>query len=111
MKDPVQAEAVAIALGRLGLNVVIDDFGASHSNLLALRRLPIKSVKIDRALVKHCATDADHQAVIRAIMATAKALNLSVGAKGVETAEQLAQLRELSCDQAQGYFLGRPTTP
>ena len=111
LKDAARAEVVTRALTKLGVRVVLDDFGAGPSNFLALRRLPIKSLKIDRSLVRHCATDTDYQAVIKAIMASAKALDLDVGAKGVETHEQLDQLRKLCCDQVQGYFLGRPRAP
>lgn len=111
LKDAARAEVVTRALSKLGVRVVLDDFGAGPSNFLALRRLPIKSLKIDRSLVRHCATDTDYQADIKAIMASAKALDLDVGAKGVETHEQLDQLRKLCCDQVQGYFLGRPRAP
>ena len=102
MKDVARTEVVARALMTVGVRVVLDDFGAGNANLLALHRLPIKHLKIDRALVKHCATDAESRAVIKAIMATASALGLSVGAKGVKTPEQLDQLRKLCCDQAPG---------
>ena len=108
MKDATRAEYLALTLTALGVRVVLDDFGAGHSNLLALYRLPIKSLKLDRSLVKHCATETDYQMVIKAIMATAKALDLNVGAKGVETKAQLEQLRHLCCDQVQGYLIGRP---
>jgi len=108
MKNTARAQILAQAFKTLGVHVVLDDFGASHTNLLDLYRLPIKSLKIDRSLVKHCDTNADHQAVLKAILATAKALQLNVGAKGVETTAQLDQLRALSCDQVQGYLIGRP---
>ena len=111
MKDATRAEFLAHSLTTLGVRVVLDDFGAGHSNLLALHRLPIKSLKLDRSLVKHCATDSDYQTVIKAILATAKELHLNVGAKGVETQEQLDQLRHLCCDQVQGYLIGRPGAP
>ncbi len=94
-KDPMRAELLARTLMALGVRVVLDDFGAGHSNLLTLRRLPIKALTLDHALVRHCATDADYQAVIKTILATARALDLKVGAKGVESAEQLDLLRTL----------------
>jgi EAL domain-containing protein (putative c-di-GMP-specific phosphodiesterase class I) len=109
MKDTARAQVLAQALKTLGVHVVLDDFGASHTNLLDLYRLPIKSLKIDRSLVKQCDTNADYQAVLKAILATAKALKLNVGAKGVETPAQLEQLRAMSCDQVQGYLIARPT--
>jgi diguanylate cyclase (GGDEF)-like protein/PAS domain S-box-containing protein len=95
MKDAARTESVVHAISRLGLRVVLDEFGSGQSNLLSLRRLAVTSLQIDRALVKHCTTDPDLQAVIKAIAASARALDLGLGAKGVETAAQLDQLRKL----------------
>ncbi len=95
LKDAVRAEWLARALMALGVRVVLDEFGAGHSNLLTLCRLPIKALTLDPALVRHCATDADYQAVIKTILATARVLDLQVGAKGLESAEQLDLLRTL----------------
>lgn len=96
MNDTERTKSLASALTALGVRVVLDGFGGAHANLLDLHRLPIKAVTIDRALVKHCITDANCQTVIKALLATAKALDLQVGAKGVETAGQLNLLRTLN---------------
>jgi EAL domain-containing protein (putative c-di-GMP-specific phosphodiesterase class I) len=95
MKDAMRTEGVVNAISRLGLRVVLDEFGSGQSNLLSLRRLAITSLQLDRSLVKYCGTDPDLQAVIKAIAASARALDLGVGAKGVETTAQLDQLRKL----------------
>lgn len=98
MKDVTRTETVARALTTLGVRVVLGDFGIGPVNLMALQRLPIKHLKISRALVKQCVTDADCRSVIRAVMATAQALGLHVGAKGVETPMQLDHLRLLCAE-------------
>ena len=108
MQDTLRAEALARSLKERGIRVVLDDFGSGYSNLLALRRIPFDALKIDRSLIKHCATDLHYQTVIHAIMATATIMGLEVVAKGVETAEQLAVLRAAACHQAQGSLLGNP---
>lgn len=98
MKDVARTEAVARALTTLGVCVVLDDFGVGSVNLLALQRLSIKHLKIGRALVKHCVTDADCRSVIRAVMATARELGLQVGAKGVDILVELDPLRRLCAE-------------
>lgn len=96
MKDAMRAESLAHTLMAQGVGVVLDDFGVAHSHLLDLRGLPLKALTIDRTLVRHSVTDADCRKLIKGILATARALDLKVTAKGVENAEQLDQLRALS---------------
>jgi PAS domain S-box-containing protein/diguanylate cyclase (GGDEF)-like protein len=95
-------------LQRLGLSIALDDFGTGYSSLSYLQRMPIDAVKLDRSFVSQLTTDAATVTMVRSVLAMAEALNLRVVTEGVETEEQLDILRELGCDEAQGYLLGRP---
>jgi len=95
----------------LGVRLAIDDFGTGHSSLIWLRRLPIDFVKIDKAFVAGLGVHAGDTAIVRAVLDLGRALGLATVAEGVETPEQLCALRDLGCDWAQGYHLGRPGPP
>jgi Amt family ammonium transporter len=95
-------------LAALGVNLAIDDFGTGYSSLSYLRDLPVDTLKIDRSFVAGLDQDQGSQAIIRAIATLAHELGLVVTAEGIETAEQLAQIRALGIDLAQGYYLNRP---
>jgi PAS domain S-box-containing protein/diguanylate cyclase (GGDEF)-like protein len=95
-------------LQRLGLSIALDDFGTGYSSLSYLQRMPIDAVKLDRSFVSDLTTDAATVSMVRSVLAMADALNLRVVTEGVETEQQLEILRELGCDEAQGYLLGRP---
>ncbi len=102
------AVAVLTCLGELGIKVYIDDFGTGYSSLAYLKRLPIDTLKIDRAFVKNLPEDEEDAAITHAIVALARSLNLEVVAEGVETHAQADFLRELGCQQGQGYLYSRP---
>lgn len=97
-------------LAELGVGIAIDDFGQGHSSLGRLRRLPIDELKIDRAFVAEMHTDEHDAVIVRSTINLAHDLGLRVVAEGVEDSETLSELRDLGCDEAQGYFIARPMT-
>jgi diguanylate cyclase (GGDEF)-like protein/PAS domain S-box-containing protein len=108
MQDPDKAIAALRELKDRGIAVSIDDFGTGYSSLNYLRRLPLDCLKIDRSFIANIIANPDDAAITTAVVAMAHSLKLKVVAEGVETEEQLAYLRGLGCDEAQGYLFSRP---
>jgi EAL domain-containing protein (putative c-di-GMP-specific phosphodiesterase class I) len=98
------------ALRGLGVGISIDDFGMGYSSLNYLKRFPITAVKIDRAFIHDLTTAEGDAAIVSAVIGMARSLRLRVVAEGVETAEQFAFLRTKECDEAQGFYFGRPAS-
>ena len=98
-------------LSRMGVIVSIDDFGTGYSSMSYLRRFPIDKLKIDRSFINELTTSSDAASIVKAIISLAHSLRLKVVAEGVETAEQLQQLRELGCDQFQGFYRSAAVLP
>lgn len=92
----------------LGVPVAIDDFGTGYSSLAYIVTLPIDELKIDRAFVKKITADAAYEGIVRTCVSLARGLNLKVVAEGVETEGQATALRNLGCDQAQGFYYSPP---
>ncbi|UWZ83558.1 putative bifunctional diguanylate cyclase/phosphodiesterase [Occallatibacter riparius] len=95
-------------LRSIGVSFALDDFGTGYSSLGYLRHFPMDKLKIDRAFVRDLPAHREDASIVSALVNMARSLNLNVTAEGVETAEQLAVLRDLGCDQVQGYLLCRP---
>jgi diguanylate cyclase (GGDEF)-like protein len=92
----------------LGVTIALDDFGTGYSSLDTLRSFPFDKIKLDRSFVQEVETSQQAKAIIRAVLTLAHTLDITVLAEGVETEHQLAILRTERCDEAQGYFIGRP---
>jgi len=88
--------------------VALDDFGTGYSSLGLLARLPVDIVKIDRSFITGLPEDRASVTLVSSVIGLVSAFRLKIVAEGVETAGQLGKLRELGCDQSQGYFHSRP---
>jgi diguanylate cyclase (GGDEF)-like protein len=92
----------------LGVEIAMDDFGTGYSSLSNLRAFPFDRIKIDRSFIKQVHANQQAATIVRAVLGLGKGLGLPVIAEGVETNEELRFLQEESCDEVQGYLLGRP---
>lgn len=108
MRDVETSLEILRKLVLLGVKISLDNFGTGYSNLLYLKRLPANELKIDRSFVKELAANTEDAAIVSAIVAMSKALNLQVVAEGIETWAQQQFLSDLGCDTLQGFLLGRP---
>ena len=108
LKNATSGTVILQQLKTLGVQLSIDDFGTGYSSLARLHQLPIDTLKIDRSFVSRMGNDGESVEIIRAIMTLAHSLEMDVIAEGVETQEQLLQLRSLNCEYGQGYFFSRP---
>jgi predicted signal transduction protein with EAL and GGDEF domain len=107
-------EACALALQTLagdGVQVALDDFGTGFSNFRTLKALPLDTLKLDRSLVRDIAQDPRDRAIVAAMIAMARALDLKVIAEGIESEAQLAVLAEEGCDWFQGFLRSGPVSP
>jgi len=111
MHDAEASAATLQLLSTMGVHISIDDFGTGYSSLSYLWRLPLDKLKIDRSFVRELLSNPDDVAIVKAIISLAHSLRLGVVAEGVETQEQLEHLRELGCDQYQGFFCSPAVPP
>ncbi len=108
LNDADSATETLRRLKSLGVRIALDDFGTGYSSLSYLRRFPVDTLKVDRSFVGRLGQEAEDTAIVQTVITLAKTLGLEVVAEGVERVDQLAQLREMECDLAQGYYFARP---
>ncbi|SEP64627.1 PAS domain S-box-containing protein/diguanylate cyclase (GGDEF) domain-containing protein [Devosia sp. YR412] len=106
--DKARALHMLQQIKQLGVTIAIDDFGTGYSSLETLRAFPFDKIKLDRSFMSEVETSRQAKAVVRAILELGRGLDVPVLAEGVETIEQLDFLMLEGCDEAQGYYLGRP---
>jgi diguanylate cyclase (GGDEF)-like protein len=107
-EDPDHARGVLEKLRALGCKLYVDDFGTGYSSLSYLVSLPLDAVKIDRSFVRQMSRSREARTVVASIILMARELRLRTVAEGVETEQDAELLREMGCEEAQGYFFGRP---
>jgi EAL domain-containing protein (putative c-di-GMP-specific phosphodiesterase class I) len=111
MSDADRSSRVLSELKDLGVHLSIDDFGTGYSSLSRLRRFPVDALKIDRTFIGGMNQDDDTREIVRVILLLAHTIGLKVVAEGVETEEQVRQLKQLDCELAQGYLFSKPADP
>lgn len=111
LEDAAAALITMNELKALGIRLSMDDFGTGYSSLSYLSNYPFDGIKIDRSFISQLDQSQSSEAIVSAIINMGHALSLTVTAEGIETDEQLGKLTELACDQAQGFYLGRPMSP
>ena len=108
MQNPESSIKKLKRLSQLGIDIAIDDFGTGYSSLAYLKKLPLNKLKIDQSFVKDVVTSEEDSAIIKAIIALAKSLNLNIIAEGVEEEIQKQFLQTNHCDNFQGYLFAKP---
>jgi diguanylate cyclase (GGDEF)-like protein/PAS domain S-box-containing protein len=108
MENVDRAVVMLEQLRALGIELSIDDFGTGYSSLSYLHRFPISTLKIDRSFVGRMSVSIENAEIVRTIIMLARSLKMDVVAEGVETVEQLTQLRALQCEYGQGYYFSKP---
>jgi diguanylate cyclase (GGDEF)-like protein len=111
MLDPDQVLDTLNHLADMGLKLAIDDFGTGQSSLVYLKRLPVHALKIDRSFVLNMNHDEEDAAIVHATIDLAHSLGLRVTAEGVESEAVYRRLREMGCDEYQGYYVSKPLQP
>ena len=106
--ETLESRQSLINFALLGVSIAMDDFGIGYSSLSYLRSYPFDVLKIDRSFIRNIAANSADRELINAAISLAHSLHLKVVAEGVETEEQLAYLKKLSCDYAQGFFFSEP---
>jgi len=111
IRDPEAAAATLARLRDIGVRLALDDFGTGYASLGYLQQLPFDVIKLDRSFVAGLGTSTRTERIVDAVARIAHGLGARLVAEGVESAVQLARLRDIGCDEGQGYLLGRPMTP
>jgi diguanylate cyclase (GGDEF)-like protein len=108
MENAEAATSMLLQLRDLGAHLSIDDFGTGYSSLSYLHRFPVSTLKIDRSFIGRMGEGGENSEIVRTIMTLANNLGMEVVAEGIETEEQLAQLKALKCEYGQGYLFSKP---
>ena len=108
IRDTATVIDVLHKLKAIGVQIAMDDFGTGYSSLRYLQRFPFDRIKIDRSFINEMSDNQGSSAIVGAVIALSKRLNMATTAEGIETPEQLHYLRNEGCDEAQGYYFGRP---
>jgi diguanylate cyclase (GGDEF)-like protein/PAS domain S-box-containing protein len=108
MENTPATTATLHALREHGVRIALDDFGTGYSSLSYLTRMPINRLKVDRCFVNGLLDSGEHSAIVRAVLAMAETMGMSVTAEGVETLEQARVLKGMDCDSMQGFYFSRP---
>lgn len=111
MENPEEAAQLLSDIRALGVRIAIDDFGTGYSSLAYLKNFPVNTLKIDQAFIADIVRDRNDEAIVASILSMAESLNLKVVAEGVETKGQLELLREMGCEEVQGYYFSKPLPP
>lgn len=111
MSGHAYIESTLTTLKELGVNIAMDDFGTGYSSLSYLRSYPFNVLKIDRSFIHDITVDPADRELVNAAILMAHGLGLKVIAEGVETVEQLENLRAMGCETAQGYYFSKPVSP
>jgi diguanylate cyclase (GGDEF)-like protein len=108
INNPEQALAELKKIRALGVSLSVDDFGTGYSSMAYLQDMPVTELKIDRCFISRMNTEANNRAIVHAVVALARNLNLRVVAEGVEDQQTWDELSALGCDISQGFFFARP---
>jgi diguanylate cyclase (GGDEF)-like protein len=108
MDDAERASVVFEGIAKMGVSLAIDDFGTGYSSLSYLKNFPVQRIKIDKAFADDIGESVNGGAIAHAVTTLGQSFGMDVTAEGVETAEQLAYLRSIDCQEIQGYFISKP---
>jgi len=111
VENPEIARTSLRRIRAMGPRIALDDFGTGYSSLSLLQQFPIQRIKIDRAFVKGLDDSPNDRSLVRTVINLGESLGLDIVAEGVETIDQLRQLRDFSCDKAQGFLISHPVPP
>ena len=111
MQDTDETVSTLNKIKDLNLRIAMDDFGTGYSSLSYLTTFPVDTIKIDRSFVMDCTADSKNLVIIKAIIAMGHSLGKKIIAEGIETEMQYHLLKELGCDEAQGYYFNHPIPP